>query len=126
MQLRSVLKDRGVGDALVEAWQGGAALAAPSAGAMCSATRWSTCGAGLHRRPGPGFGPTVIPHHDTWSPEKARRTIHLAPAGLAVVGVDEQTAIVCNADGRWSVAGAGTAAVFVNGQETGLEALPGR
>ncbi|MEA2716100.1 MAG: hypothetical protein QOI99_417, partial [Actinomycetota bacterium] len=49
---------------------------------------------------------------------------HLAPAGLAVVGVDEQTAIVRAADGTWSIAGAGTAVVFVNGQETGLESLP--
>ena len=127
MHLRSVLKDSAVWDALVEAWRGGAVLAASSAGAMVFCDPMVdmrggafTVGLGLVS------GLTVIPHHDTWSPEKARRTIHLAPAGLAVVGVDEQTAVVCAPDGTWSVAGAGTAVVFVNGQETGLESLPAR
>ena len=125
MHLRSVLKDSDVWDALVAAWQGGAVLAASSAGAMVLCDPMVdmrggafTVGLGLVS------GLTIIPHHDTWSPEKARRTIHLAPAGLAVVGVDEQTALVCDPDGTWSVAGAGTAVVFVNGEQTGLEGLP--
>lgn len=125
MHLRSVLKDSAVWDALVAAWNDGAVLAASSAGAMVLCDPMVdmrggafTVGLGLVA------GLTVIPHHDTWSPEKARRTIHLAPAGLAVVGIDEQTAVICAPDGTWSVAGAGVAVVFVNGQETGVEALP--
>ncbi|HVF14974.1 MAG TPA: Type 1 glutamine amidotransferase-like domain-containing protein [Acidimicrobiales bacterium] len=125
MHLRSVLKDSPVWDALVEAWNGGAVLAASSAGAMVLCDPMVdmrggafTVGLGLVS------GLTVIPHHDGWSPEKARRTIHLAPAGLAVVGIDEQTAVIRAPDGTWSTAGAGGAAVFVNGQETGLEDLP--
>jgi cyanophycinase len=124
MHLRSVLKDSPVWDALVEAWTGGAVLAASSAGAMVLCDPMVdmrggafTVGLGLLS------GLTVLPHHDGWSPEKARRTIHLAPAGLAVVGIDEQTAVI-RADGEWSVAGVGAAAVYVNGQELGLEALP--
>ena len=125
MHLRSVLKDSLVWEALVEAWAGGAVLAASSAGAMvlCDPMvdmRGGAFTVGLGLLP----GLTVIPHHDGWSPEKAKRTIHLAPAGLAVVGVDEQTAILRSPEGTWSVAGAGKATVFVNGQETGLEALP--
>ena len=125
MHLRSVLKDSLVWDALVEAWTGGAVLAASSAGAMVLCDPMVdmrggafTVGLGLLS----GF--TILPHHDGWSPEKARRTVHLAPAGLAVVGVDEQTAIVRAPEGTWTIAGAGTARVFVNGEEKGLEVLP--
>ena len=125
MHLRSVLKDSGVWEALVAAWNGGAVLAASSAGAMvlCDPMvdmRGGAFTVGLGLLP----GLTVIPHHDGWSPEKARRTIHLAPAGLAVVGIDEQTAIIRSPEGTWSAAGAGAATVFVNGEEQGLEALP--
>jgi cyanophycinase len=125
MHLRSVLKDSLVWDALVDAWRGGAVLAASSAGAMVLCDPMVdmrggafTVGLGLLS----GF--TILPHHDGWSPEKARRTVHLAPAGLAVVGVGERTAIVRSPDGEWSVSGAGKATVFVNGEEKGLEALP--
>ncbi len=125
MHLRSVLKDSAVWDALVAAWHDGAVLAASSAGAMVLCDPMVdmrggafTVGLGLLS------GLTVLPHHDGWSPEKARRTVHLAPAGLAVVGIDERTAVIRAPGGTWTVAGAGTATVFVNGQETGLETLP--
>jgi cyanophycinase len=64
-----------------------------------------------------------IPHHDTWSPDKAKRTIELAPAGIPIVAVDERTAVIRAADGSWSVEGAGTAVVFVDGAEFSIEAL---
>lgn len=125
MHLRAVLKDSPVWEALVEAWQGGAVLAASSAGAMvlCDAMvdmrgGAFTVGFGLMRRV------SVIPHHDTWSPEKARRTIRLAPRGLALLAIDEQTAVIRSPEGAWSVKGAGTAVVFLDGKEAGLEALP--
>ncbi len=127
MHLRSVLKDSAVWEALVEAWHDGAVLAASSAGAMVLCDPMVdmrggafTVGLGLLS------GLTVIPHQDGWSPEKARRTVHLAPAGLAVVAVDEQTAVLRSPEGAWTVAGVGAATVFVNGQERGLEALPVR
>lgn len=125
MHLRSVLKDSAVWEALVEAWHGGAVLAASSAGAMvlCDAMvdmRGGAFTVGL----GLLSGLTVIPHQDGWSPEKARRTVHLAPAGLAVVSVEERTAVIQAPDGAWSVAGAGNATVYVNGQVRGLDVLP--
>jgi len=66
----------------------------------------------------------IIPHHDTWSREKAKRTIDLAPPGLPLVAIDEQTAVIRRPDGSWAVEGAGTAVVFVDGKEAGLDALP--
>lgn len=125
MHLRSVLKDTPLWDALVSGYSSGAVLAASSAGAMV------LCDPMVDPRGGAftlGLGlvgqVAIIPHHDTWSPEKAKRTITLAPAGLPVVAIDERTALLRDRDGQWRVEGVGTAVVFVNGHEAGLEALP--
>jgi cyanophycinase len=125
LHLRSVLKDSPAWHALVQAWQGGAVLAGSSAGAM------ALCDPMVDPRGGAftlGLGllaqVAIIPHHDTWSPEKAKRTITLAPAGLAVVAIDERTALIRGEDGKWTVEGAGGVVVFVDGHEAGLEALP--
>jgi cyanophycinase len=69
-------------------------------------------------------GLTVIPHANTWSHEKARRTFELAPKGCAVVGIDEQTAAVRAPDGTWTASGAGHVAVWIDGQDSPLTALP--
>jgi cyanophycinase len=66
----------------------------------------------------------VIPHHDTWSEDKAKRTLRIAPSGLPVAGVDERTALVRDGAGSWSVAGVGTAVVYVDGQPASLNVLP--
>ena len=125
MHLRSVLKDSGVWDALVEAWKGGAVLAASSAGAMVLCDPMVdmrggafTVGLGLLS------GLTVIPHHDGWSPEKARAPSTWPRPAWPWSASTSRPPSIRAPDGTWSVAGAGTAAVFVNGQETGLEALP--
>ena len=125
MHLRSVLKDSLVWDALVSAWRDGAVVAGSSAGAM------ALCDPMVDPRGGAftvGLGLieqlAFIPHHDTWSPDKAKRTIDLAPAGLPIVAVDERTAVIRAPDGAWSVEGAGTAVVFVDGRATGIDALP--
>ena len=125
LHLRSVLKDSKVWFALVAAWNEGAVLAGSSAGAMV------LCDPMVDPRGGAfslGLGlvaqVAVIPHHDTWSPEKARRTITLAAAGLPVVAIDEQTALLRRPDGEWAVEGAGQVVVFVDGHEAGLEVLP--
>jgi cyanophycinase len=125
LHLRSVLKDSAAWDALCQAWQGGAVLTGSSAGAM------ALCDPMVDPRGGAftlGLGllaqVAVIPHHNTWSEEKAKRTITLAPKGLPIVGIDERTALIRGADGGWSVAGVGGVVVFQNGHEAALDALP--
>jgi cyanophycinase len=126
LHLRSVLKDSPVWHALVEAWNDGSVLAGSSAGAMV------LCDPMVDPRGGAftlGLGlvaqVAIIPHHDTWSPEKAHRTIKLAPPGLPVVAIDEQTALLRTPDGAWRAEGAGNVVVFLDGREAGLDRLPG-
>jgi cyanophycinase len=121
-----VLKDSAAWDALCQAWQGGAVLAGSSAGAM------ALCDPMVDPRGGAftlGLGllaqVAIIPHHDTWSPEKAKRTIILAAKGVPIVAIDERTALIRSGEGEWTVDGVGSVVVFVDGHEAGLEALPG-
>jgi cyanophycinase len=125
MHLRSVLKDSPVWDALVAAWEGGATLAGTSAGAMV------LCDPMVDPRGGAitlGLGlltqMAVIPHHDTWSEEKAHRTLKIAPKGMPVVGVDERTALLRAPDGTWSSGGAGHITVYVDAKVRDLSFLP--
>ncbi len=125
LHLRSVLKDSPVWHALVRAWQGGAVLAGSSAGAMVMTDPMVdprggafTVGLGLVAQL------AVIPHHNTWSHDKARRTLDLAQKGLPVVGIDERTALVLEPGQGWRAAGAGSVHVWVDGEEAGLDALP--
>jgi len=125
MHLRSVLKDSPVWDALVAAWQGGAVVAAASGAARV------LCDPMVDPRGGAftvGLGLlgnlAVVPHHNHWSEEKAHRTLLLAPADLLVVGIDDATALIRSGGSEWSVAGAGSVAVFQGRDEVGLDALP--
>lgn len=126
MHLRSVLKSSPVWDALVAAWSNGAALAGSSAGAMVLCDPMVdprggafTVGLALVEQM------AVIPHHDTWSLEKAKRTLDLAPDGVVVAAIDERTALVRDPDGCWRTDGAGEVAVFRAGAPATLADLPG-
>jgi cyanophycinase len=126
MHLRSVLKDTPAWTALVEAWRGGAVVAGSSAGAMVLGDSMVdprggalTLGLGLISRV------AVMPHYDTWSEEKAHRTVQLATGHLRIAAVDERTALIRHPDGSWSAAGAGQVTVFVDAQPAGLEVLAG-
>ena len=108
LHLRSVLKDSAAWDALCEAWERGAVLAGSSAGAM------ALCDPMVDPRGGAftlGLGllaqVAIIPHHNTWSEEKAKRTITLAPKGLPIGGIDERTAPRRGRAGPWPAAGGG-------------------
>jgi len=125
MHLRSVLKDSPLWDAILETWDAGMALAGSSAGAMV------LCDPMVDPRGGAftlGLGlvenRTVVPHHDTWSEEKAHRTLQLAPKGLIVAEVDERTALIRDPDGSWRSEGAGDVTAWRDGKELALAELP--
>jgi cyanophycinase len=124
LHLRSVLKDSPLWEAVVAAWSDGAVLAGSGAGAMV------LCDPMVDPRGGAftlGLGlvaqHTIIPHHDHWSEDQARRTLDLSDPGLAVVGVDERTALIRDPDGTWRAEGAGTVAVFIGGEPAELSDL---
>jgi cyanophycinase len=124
LHLRSVLKDSAVWHALDAAWQSGAVLAGSSAGAMVLGDPMVdprggafTVGLGLVERL------AVLPHADSWSPEKAHRTFSLATGGVRIAAIDEETALIRDPDGGWRQAGAGTAVVYLDGRPVGLDAL---
>lgn len=124
LHLRSVLKSSLVWDALVDAWEQGAVLAASSGAAMVLGDPMVdprggafTLGLGLVAQL------AVMPHYSGYS-ETVRRTVGLAQRGLAVAGIPERTALLRDPSGSWREAGAGSVTLWVDGKEAGLEALP--
>lgn len=125
MHLRSVLKDTPAWDALCQAWTEGAVLAGSSAGAMV------LCDPMVDPRGGAftlGLGLlanlAVIPAHNRWSQDAAHRTLKMSPPSLALVGIDERTALIREPDGTWRTEGAGSVAVFRGGRPADLSSLP--
>jgi cyanophycinase len=125
MHVRSVLKDSPAWDALCSAWHDGAVLAGSSAGAMV------LCDPMVDPRGGAftlGLGLlanlAVIPAHNRWSEDAAHRTLKMSPADLALVGIDERTALLRDPDGAWRTSGAGSVAVFRGGKPADLSSLP--
>ena len=109
--------------AVIAAWQAGAVVAGSSAGAMVLCDPMVdprggalTLGLGLVDRL------AVLPHYDTWSTEKAQRTVALATGHLRIAAIDEGTALI-RQGGAWGVAGAGQVTVYVDGRPAGLGAL---
>ncbi len=106
----STLRGTAVWAAARQAWLDGAALAGCSAGAM-SLTSWVPDLRHPLRESDPGLGVVprlrVIPHFDrfsSWMPDLATRFLARAPEDVAVVGIDETTALVWR-DGTWTVEG---------------------
>ena len=124
MHLRSVLKDTPVWDGIVDVWRSGGVLAGSAEGAtvLCTHMVDSRGGAftvGLDLLD----GMTVIPRYNKWSEDKWHRTVRLAPASLAVAGIDERTALIWDGN-EWSVAGEGTVTVYSAGHRAERSDLP--
>lgn len=106
----STLRGTRVWAAVLAAWRGGASLAGCSAGAM-SLTSWVPDLRHPARGPDPGLAVVpqvrVIPHFDRfsgWVPDLVARYLLRVPEGTAVVGVDEDTAVVWDG-ATWTVRG---------------------
>jgi cyanophycinase-like exopeptidase len=113
-------------NAIVGVWETGGTLAGSSAGAMAfgewtmvrpngasrgSAFSWSP---GLNLLPGIG----VIPHYDRFGPARTIPRVADAPAGLLVLGIDEDTVIMRVRGKAGQVLGRGTITVWHNGEPT--------
>jgi cyanophycinase len=109
--LRRTLEGTRAGGALWAGHQRGAVIAGCSAGAMVLAARQPEFRRGLLPWPlrwKDGLGlvdaAAVLPHYDAW-PEVVFALMALqAPRHVAVIGIDEDTAVVCR-DGAWQVHG---------------------
>jgi cyanophycinase len=126
--LAKTLRGTRVFDAIVAAWQSGAALAGCSAGAM-ALTGWVPSMRALDRDPDPGLAVVpslrVLPHFDKmlgWVPDLLTRAVMRPPAGTTVIGIDEETAIVdmTGAGHTWHVHGRQQAWVLADGPRRGF------
>ncbi len=123
LHLRSVLKETPLWTALLEAWRAGAALVGSSAGAMVLGDPMVdprggafTLGLGLVE------SIAVVPH---LGEAAEHRTLRLAPQGVHLLGLPEQTAVVKDGNG-WRAAGAlpDQVVVHLNGEIVALSTLP--
>lgn len=113
--LASTLRGTIVWEAIVEAWRSGSALAGCSAGAMALSASLPDIRR-PHRPAVEGLAVVpfveVLPHFDrfaSWMPDLVVRRVAGAPAGVQVIGVDEDTALVGGlpAAGGWQAEAAG-------------------
>ncbi len=116
MHLRSVLIHSRLYEAIVGAHERGAVLAASGAGGrvLCDPMvdpRGGAYTVGLGLVPGLAF----FPFRDTAPAHLWERSVDLLPREAVLAGVDEQTALVREADGTWRVAGAGTVSIYDDG-----------
>jgi cyanophycinase len=111
--LAQTLRGTLVWEAIVQAWRAGAALAGCSAGAI-ALTSWVPAMRAPLRSPDPGLGVLpalrVLPHFDkmiAWVPDLLTRALTRPPDGTAVLGIDEDTALVdlTGAGRTWQVYG---------------------
>lgn len=121
MHLRSVLKDTPMWTGIVDVVRRGGVLAASAEGACVLSTymvdsRGGAFTVGLDLLE----TVTVIPRFNRWSGDKLHRTVSLAPRGMAVVGVDEATALIW-ADGSWRVEGVGSAVAHRDGHRIEID-----
>jgi cyanophycinase len=125
--LAQTLRGTRVWRAIEEAWRSGAALAGCSAGAI-ALTSWVPAMRAPTQNPDPGLGVVpnlrVLPHFDkmlTWVPDLLTRAVSGTPNGTAVIGIDEDTAIVdlTGAGHTWEVHGRQQAWVLTDGQRLG-------
>ena len=112
--ITEVFKNSPLWDAVVAEWESGSSLAGCSAGAMAfggtiMGIRKSSHSEGLNLLP----DIEVIPHYDKmlgWLPDRVASFIARAGADTALIGIDENTALVY--ENSWRVVGEGRAHVL--------------
>ena len=120
IHLAQSLVDTPVWNAIKFNWENGSSLAGCSAGAMAMSSdvphffRMKEEG-----DPGLGITPHIrtIPHYNKffgWIPDKAAKVMMKAPEGVVIVGIDEDTAMVCESGtSSWKVIGKGSVHILL-------------
>ncbi len=126
VHLSEVFADSPMWEAIVSAWREGASLAGCSAGAM------AFCGKIIgirrsHISPGLNLLPEieVIPHYDKflgWLPDRVTAAIMRKDAGTALVGIDENTALVLT--DNWRKYGSGNVHILRGDIEIATDLFP--
>jgi cyanophycinase len=115
LHLRSVLKGSALYEAILAAYHAGAVVAASGAGATLLGDPMVDPRGGAYTV---GLGMVtdlaVFPYHGTAADHLRERSIDLLPLSATLVGIDEETALLRDADGSWRVVGAGKVTVYVD------------
>lgn len=124
MHARPTLQDTPVWDAVVEAWNRGATVVGSDAGAqvLCDPMVDDrggafTVGLGLIRRI------AALTRLNTWSDDALHRLRQMTNPDVAVIGIDEGTAVVRAPGGDWRVEGTGNVSVHIGSAPVELSAL---
>jgi cyanophycinase len=113
MHLRSVLKGSALYEAMLDAFRGGAVVAASGAAATVLCDPMVDPRGGAYTV-GLGFveGLAVFPYHGTAADHLLARSIDLKPPEAILTGIDAETALVREPGPSWSVAGAGVVTIY--------------
>jgi cyanophycinase len=121
--LCETLRGTAVWEAVLNAWEAGAALAGCSAGAMMMGSQTRSPRKAYFTEALNIFDDlVVIPHFDrinAFRPGLAQEVVASSPAGTTVLGVDEDTGLVLT-DTGWQVIGMGRAWLINAGEVTAL------
>ena|SRR5215207_8897056 len=113
--LGETLKGSAAWEAVLEAYRDGAVIAGSSAGAMvmCEYYYDQNHGQvvdGLNLVP----NSIVLPHHNTFGQSWASRLLEIVE--MTLIGIDEQTGMIDNGAGTWTVHGGGNVTLYHNRQ----------
>ncbi len=110
--LGQTLKDSLAWRAVLEAWQNGAVIAGSSAGAMVLCEFYYDPQAGrIHEGLNLVPGSLVVPHHNTFGKNWVPRLQTKIP-DVTLIGIDEQTGMIDDGSGQWTVSGGGTVTLY--------------
>lgn len=104
--------------AALEAYKKGAVIAGSSAGAMVLCERYYDPGQGkIHEGLDLVHNSLVLPHHNTFGKNWAPQLLSVIPE-VTLIGIDEQTGMIDDGAGQWTVYGKGSVTLYLGGRKT--------
>jgi cyanophycinase len=104
--------------AALEAYKKGAVIAGSSAGAMVLCERYYDPGQGqIHEGLDLVHNSLVLPHHNTFGKNWAPQLLSVIPE-VTLIGIDEQTGMIDDGAGQWTVYGKGSVTLYSGGRKT--------